>query len=208
MSTSRNTDDGSHELRPLPSVDMPLLAHDRRAARIRTILAAGFILIAVVGGTVTRVFWSDLPRLLGSAKMLVRPSAPAPNAPAPCVTPTQPPISADAKQPPKPVPPPPAQGGAPEPPSAALEAVAETALTADSLPTEPPQPVNRPEVEHAERQTKRSFGNASSFREAVLAAGASRQEAAELIAALGKVIDLNAVSPSTSWCSSATPRDI
>lgn len=166
--------DGIPSHRPLPSVDIPLLRDERRAVRARQVFGTVAIAVAIGGGVAAAVV---IPRYFA------RHSTSAANPGGPAV-----PRDLGMQSPAAPeLPSSPGQhltkrghdGGRPHAPDAGMPPAAP-----------PPTPVGP-----VEARTTHAFGNAGSFHDALVGAGASRDEAQELITALESVVDFRRCQP-------------
>ncbi|MBW2462828.1 MAG: M23 family metallopeptidase [Deltaproteobacteria bacterium] len=156
--------------RPLPSVDIPLLRHQRRDARTKQLamLAAGVGIVSSAVAVFTLVdFDFDFGFGFGGGDGgddVLEPST----------------VGA------------PANGSAPRDLDGSLDGASQNAA-ATTAPTAPPEPVtaasHEPTVLGAVTRTEAAFGNGRGFRAALVAAGASAEEYEELEDALEEVMD-------------------
>lgn len=177
--SAEQTKDGIRTHRPLPSVDIPLLRDERRASRNRQMVVSGTVGAVVAIALVVAVV---LPRILRSgttphvAATAVQPEA-VPTGTPPAPTPEPP--SANSQRTPTPATPTPA----PITRDAGSQSVVEAAIA-----------VAAPSASGV-TTTTRQFGRAGGFRDALIAAGCSRDEAQELITSLERVVDFRHCHP-------------
>lgn len=192
--------------KPLPSVDMALLPHERRAARSRHVTVA-LIAISVLVGTAAvslarpwiAAFFTGAPmppidQLFASSSSAPEPaSAATPNGIAPL--PSQAPIAAaPAPSPTELVAASPVAAGAQSAPVAAPTAVP-AVVEPTAVPAEAIVNPGAPEAFSGEPRTVKAFGKARGFRDALINAGTTPVDADALIASLGKVVDFRRAKP-------------
>ncbi|MCC7536638.1 MAG: peptidoglycan DD-metalloendopeptidase family protein [Deltaproteobacteria bacterium] len=179
--------DESRLRRPLPSVGIPLLPEERRAARLRAVAAVGGSLLVIAlltGGAVAlSVFYErdpvpDRDGARASSDEVSPPGAaspsPAEGSSAPASQPNEPSASGAS----------PAETASPEP-----RAPARTAAPRPVVPAEPevtPEGLLRTEI---------PFGRAGSFQTALANAGLSNTESNEVVRALRGVLDFRRCRP-------------
>ena len=191
--SARDAGGSGFKHRPLPSVDMALLPHERRAARSRTVtIVAIAIGVLVVGTTVSlarpwlRAFFTGEPMppvdelfatqaadhtAAGSSAI----ATPAPSAGAPALEP----ITA---------------------PETAVEPVSTTpvavAYQPSSVPAEPVAAVEPGSAAWGETsKTTKPFGRARGFRDALVNAGTDAADADAIVLGLDKVVDFRRAKP-------------
>ncbi len=169
--------------RPLPSIGIPLLREERRALRARQVaLAAGVLgIVAIAAGT---------SAYLGYTR------AHGPNVEVTALSPSddeRTPNSDDGEEAGRAEAPPPGQGSdrepAPDRPVHRSPAIADAGLET-----------------HAAGRTVRAFGTARGFRDAVVRAGASRDEGAEIEHAMTGVMDFRRCRPEDQLIFERDPR--
>jgi murein DD-endopeptidase MepM/ murein hydrolase activator NlpD len=175
---------------------MALLPGDRRVARIRFVTTASFVLIAIAATAAVAVFWPDLRHSLKSAKVTL-PRAAALQKPVQEYSPPDEAPSEAAED----------KATASVAPLTKSGTESERVAVGDAVGAPAPEgapemqpvlvndPANASENERAGRQTKRGFGNAPGFREALRAAGLSRPEANELTLAFKNLVDFRRCRP-------------
>ncbi len=194
MHTERNTGGEIQRHRPLPSVGLALLPHERRAIRIRRLAGVSVVFLTVGGGAAAAIFAPDL--------LTVEDAAP-PVSKLGTKTAGQPLAAADPTDPSKGVPASPAAsalssstsplGGALERAGSLTSSVDESSLGERGHAHEPSS--GSPQLPAGIRRIRRKFGEGHGFRQALRSAGASREEAVELVAALEKLIDFRRCKP-------------
>lgn len=176
---AEHTKDGIRTHRPLPSVDIPLLRDERRASRNRQMVLSGTVAALLTVGVLLALV---LPRVLRSGDSehaaptsvtsdALPPAQPAPTSPEPG--------SENAQRTPTPA--------TPTPPNATTDAGSQSVIEA-AVAAHVPSSTGI-------TTTTRQFGRAGGFRDALVAAGCTRDEAQELIAALERVVDFRHCHP-------------
>lgn len=171
--------DAMRPLRPLPSIDIPLLREERSALRSRRTLRLALVAITVLGGAA-----------FGAIALISGPSeqteAVEESTPEGTIVSGAAPLDDTAARPAEPEerPTPTAQ---PATPTAVLGAA-----PADNAP---PQPNLPPADSRATSRVQRSFGQAISFKDALEKNGLSRDEANAVIAGLTPVMDFRRSQP-------------
>ena len=169
MPADDTPNDGIPTHRPLPSVDIPLLRDQRRAVRARQMVGTVAIAVALGGGVAAAVV---IPRYL------------ARNARASVVDPGGPAVPRDLGM----------QPSTPAAPTGPGQHVTRRDRTVDAGRGRPAASPNVP-VGPVEARTTHLFGNAGTFRDALVAAGSTGDEAQELITALESVVDFRRCQP-------------
>ena len=180
MTGERNESKGWGEHRPIPSVDLPLLLKERRAVRIRNAVGAGFVLCVVGGGAAAALL---VPGHLGLQRVSVIAIEAA----------TDPALAAAADAGRTET----GHAGSPGMGGGRFERQDESMQ--QPVPTAPAKATGTdPDSYASERPAKRRvrrFGNASGFRDALLSAGLSSDEASQLIEALEELVDFRKCRP-------------
>jgi murein DD-endopeptidase MepM/ murein hydrolase activator NlpD len=185
MPAEETPQEGIRTHRPLPSVDIPLLRDDRRASRKRQWVTTAAV-VATLGGSAVAAFW--LPRWFGGGPEVADSRAGTPAVPLALGTR---PDAADAglgvEEPALPAPGLPPSAAAPTP----------IALTAPPERDAGPPPMDDVTPTSPDATTRRTvaFGRAGGFQPALTGAGASREEAEQLTAALTGVLDFRRCRP-------------
>ena len=200
MAKGQDGEDGFRRHRPLPSVDMALLPHEVRAARVRfaTLVVLGVaVVVAVVGLSVARPWIGELLHRTDGAS--TDDGWPAPKhasgentgaAGEACERNCGPAAGAAARG-----------RQAFEDPEAPAESEAQPAAPSTAAKAEPPLGERAPYVAGAAppgagaHRVVQPFGQARGFRDAVVRAGASGVDADALIAALDKLVDFRRAQP-------------
>ncbi|MDH5672402.1 MAG: M23 family metallopeptidase [Myxococcales bacterium] len=171
--------------RPLPSVDLALLPHERRASRVRQLLSVGLgvlLTLVAVGLFVFRSLWlpafaSDEDSMLGDdpwPSEMATQGGPGQGSHAKTAT-----VVAAAEPSPPPT----------QPATAAREDEGDQEEASDEAIAAAVSPMG------GEGRSAHLFGQARGFRDALRNAGASPEEADALVAALDKVVDFRRCRP-------------
>jgi len=185
MSAEETPQEGIRTHRPLPSVDIPLLRDDRRASRKRQWVTTAAV-VATLGGGAVAAFW--LPRWVSGEPEAAVSRAGTPAVPLALGTR---PDAADAgiavDEPTSPSADVPSSAAAPTP----------VALTAPPERDAGPAPIDDVTPSSPDATTRRTvaFGRAGGFQPALTGAGASREEAEQLTAALTGALDFRRCRP-------------
>jgi len=183
MTSEQPPKDAMRPLRPLPSIDIPLLREERSALRTRRALRLGLIAMALLGGValatialVSGPSTQDEPDTAREADDFAE---------APSSDPAQEdsPVQASPEAPSAPSPSEPAQP---------------SALLANPSKPEEPSPSLPPADPRASSRVQRSFGQAISFKDALEKNGLSRDEANQVINGLTPVMDFRRSQPDDS----------
>ncbi len=184
MTSEQPPRDTLRPLRPLPSIDIPLLREERSAVRNRRLvrLAIAGALLAVFGACAAfaRRYYNE-PAPQASAGIATA-AASATSEEADPQAPTPDPgaaLAADGTA---------AQPDGPEPPGSARAPNEEEALLGNAAVEPEPAP-------HAAGRYERSFGKAGSFSDALIKAGLDRDEADEVVTALTGKLDFRRAQP-------------
>jgi len=190
MGTKPNIEDDLPSHRPLPSVDLALLPHERRAVRIRNTVGASFVVLAIGSGTALFVFSSNFLDFVGatvpsnvSKTSESRIHRGTENARTPSER------SESAKRP--------ALVGLDER-QAPLEPERELIAAMQPLVLESKQVARSSddhEAEFGRQRIVRRFGKARGFSDALHAAGASVEESNAIIAALDTLVNFRRCRP-------------
>jgi murein DD-endopeptidase MepM/ murein hydrolase activator NlpD len=189
--------------RPLPSVDMALLPHERRAARSRQVALTATAAVLVIGGGAVLLLQPYIAALRAGEPMpgldWLKGERTAAGGPDPGeAEPGEPELAAAAPEAP------PAPGALPEvsPEALGMERAVEADPAAEPAPdgtaTEAPAEAlaaTTPSDPTGRQRIVKAFGRARGFRDALVKAGASGAEADELVTALQKVVDFTRGKP-------------
>ncbi len=190
MGTKPNIEDGLPTHRPLPSVDLALLPHERRAVRIRNTVGVSFVLLAIGSGTALYVFSSNLRDFVGTVvpsnalnksesknrETLEGEQAQSTRSKSANGTPLN---GFDQRQAPL------------EPERELIAAMQPVVLESEQVERSIDDGVTEP---GRQRSVKR-FGKARGFRDALIAAGASADESNALTAALNTLVNFRRCRP-------------
>jgi murein DD-endopeptidase MepM/ murein hydrolase activator NlpD len=190
MGTKPNIEDGLPNHRPLPSVDLALLPHERRAVRIRNTVGVSFVLLAIGGGGALYIFSSNLRDFVGTVvpsnalkknesrndEKIKNEQAQLERSESAKGTPLG---GFDDRQAPR------------EPESELIAAMQPVVLESKQIA----RSIDDSETEPGKQQIVKRFGKARGFRDALIAAGASADESNALIAALNTLVNFRHCHP-------------
>lgn len=181
MTSEQPPKDAMRPLRPLPSIDIPLLREERSALRSRRALRLGLIVLVLVGGAA-----------FGTIALITGPSDHSDGSTTDVEETLDPTVSGaaledTAAEPAEDFPPAPAQPS--EAPTAVLGAVSKPPGSAAVQPNLPPSD------SRATSRHQRSFGQAISFKDALEKNGLSREEANAVISGLTPIMDFRRSQP-------------
>jgi murein DD-endopeptidase MepM/ murein hydrolase activator NlpD len=190
MGPKPNIEDGLPTHRPLPSIDLALLPHERRAIRIRYMVGASIILFVIGSGTAAYVFASDMRHFVES----VFPASRAKQSEAKTTEQSQS-LTKPSQQTEPEEKVPPVETPVRKAPTKSDKALAEAAKPVVIESKQNAKSTSDSETDSGNQPVVKRFGKAHGFRDAVIAAGVSTAEANELVTALTSVLDFRRCKP-------------